>query len=74
MRPAMRHEILCSSDERAALPPCRSWVHYLSVFFFAFEAMISNEVVGLSFDLQVGNCSRGGRAMAGSLSGPQLLL
>lgn len=52
---------------RAAAPvlsllPCRhpappagalSWLHYLSVFYYAFEAMITNELNGQLYDFQV---------------------
>ena len=30
------------------------WIHYLSLFFYAFEAMITSELTGQAFDLQVG--------------------
>ena len=38
-----------------ALPAAAlSWLHYLSVFYYAFEAMITNELNGQLYDFQVG--------------------
>jgi len=32
-----------------SIPPVLRWIHYLSVFFYAFEAMLSTELKGQSF-------------------------
>lgn len=36
------------------------WIHYLSVFYYAFEAMITSELNGSTFELTV----RGRRSQA----------
>lgn len=36
----------------AAVTPVLQWVHYLSVFFFGFEALIVNEMSGLNLIFQ----------------------
>ena len=33
----------------SSIPAVLRWIHYLSVFFYAFEAMISTELAGMSF-------------------------
>jgi len=37
-------------------PPAEAlrWLHYLSVFYYAFEAMITNELNGQMYDFRVG--------------------
>ena len=36
-----------------AMPVVLRWLHYLSVFFYGFQALVVNEVSGLTFNLQV---------------------
>lgn len=33
----------------SSIPAVLRWIHYLSVFFYAFEAMLSTELAGMSF-------------------------
>lgn len=35
-----------------SMPDAISWIHYLSVFYYAFEAMVTNEINGLIFTFQ----------------------
>ena len=41
------------------------WIHYLSVFYYAFEAMITSELNGTTFELTV----RGGRGTGAGRGG-----
>ena len=36
----------------SSVPSALAWLHYLSVFYYAFEAMITSEAGGLSFTLE----------------------
>lgn len=38
----------------SSIPAYLRWIHYLSVFFYAFEAMITNEMTGRTFTFMVG--------------------
>lgn len=42
------------------------WVHYLSIFYYAFEAMITGELSGMVFTFQVGGCRAAAHACLGS--------
>ncbi|KAK2079440.1 hypothetical protein QBZ16_003132 [Prototheca wickerhamii] len=35
-----------------SIPTWLRWIHYLSIFFYAFEAMITNEMTGRTFSFQ----------------------
>lgn len=42
-----------------SIPAFLRWIHYLSIFFYAFEAMITNEMTGRTFSFNVSGVGRG---------------